>query len=834
MGRADDGMKCMEVRSLLKKGAYQDAFEVAETIDLNRVKSIVDLKVIASVYERLGEYEMAKDVLLRSYEKKRTKMVVYRLAYLSIKTGEFEDAEALYQEFSQMAPDSPDRYILRYGIDRAKNVDYVLRIATLQKLKNIEYTEEWGYELAKIYHKAGLHEECIRECKDLIIWFGQGVIVDKARLLCKYHEEGRESLDAYGVFEDNLSPEEQVERRERFERETADFAVQAEQLQEQEREQELKKMIDMDFERTVDLRQVMKEQGEDFDLFSQEVHRVWGRTSEEPVQPEAVMEQTEPQPVQSYGYGMQEDTENMLADSVAQVMDEPQEESYWTQMEEILPDEEPVTEFADPEAAFYGQEPFAEEFSQQEAEFGEEFMEPDVSGEAEYPEEEPLPEEAVQEDSHVAELAEEMAEDAVSDLTQEISDAEDTQQAEESMTEWDYVQAARKHIGMETKQAEDVEAEEEKEQKPLNRRERRNARRAAKREKRKKLAQEREQKVAPDEKEQEKLQEETLENTVSDVFVDTRVTEDHPEVVVWEDELASQVQAAMHETEVSVEDVEPQEPTKVLEPVSPEDVKEATEDSLEVQEAVEDTEATEEVVEQPDTADEQLEPAADTETVSEDRTEKAEVSDLPEEMEVQEDTAEEQKQAERQEEPESQPEPEEPQKEEASENASLESGSDFVDTYGMMLWEYFEKYQTDTRLCEDVYVALERAMKRKQPLNFIITCKRSERAVDLAKDIAKALKSLGLVQKQQVARITADKLNRMHLEQKYDEVAGGFLLVEGAKNMTPDTVQSILNMMEELKENIVVILCDARPYMMDLMGQYSMMKRYFSYDIAMK
>ena len=94
MGRGDDGMKCIEVRTLLKKGAYADALDVVETINIDKVKSIVSLKAIASVYERVGEYANAKAVLLRSYDIKRTKMTVYRLAYLSIKTEEFEDAES--------------------------------------------------------------------------------------------------------------------------------------------------------------------------------------------------------------------------------------------------------------------------------------------------------------------------------------------------------------------------------------------------------------------------------------------------------------------------------------------------------------------------------------------------------------------------------------------------------------------------------------------------------------------------------------------------------------------------------------------------------------------
>ena len=59
-------------------------------------------------------------------------------------------------------------------------------------------------------------------------------------------------------------------------------------------------------------------------------------------------------------------------------------------------------------------------------------------------------------------------------------------------------------------------------------------------------------------------------------------------------------------------------------------------------------------------------------------------------------------------------------------------------------------------------------------------------------------------------------------------------IVEEARKMTADTAQSIMNMVNELSDQVVVILCDARPYMKDLLDEYPMMNRYFPFDIAMK
>jgi tRNA A37 threonylcarbamoyladenosine biosynthesis protein TsaE len=53
-------------------------------------------------------------------------------------------------------------------------------------LKKTEYIEKWAYELAKTYYKAGMDQECVKECSDIILWFGEGVYVEKAKILRSY------------------------------------------------------------------------------------------------------------------------------------------------------------------------------------------------------------------------------------------------------------------------------------------------------------------------------------------------------------------------------------------------------------------------------------------------------------------------------------------------------------------------------------------------------------------------------------------------------------------------------------------------------------------------
>ena len=48
---------------------------------------------------------------------------------------------------------------------------------------------------ARLYHKAGNVDKCVRECKDIILWFGDGPIVDKARSLLEIYE-GKQEIPA--------------------------------------------------------------------------------------------------------------------------------------------------------------------------------------------------------------------------------------------------------------------------------------------------------------------------------------------------------------------------------------------------------------------------------------------------------------------------------------------------------------------------------------------------------------------------------------------------------------------------------------------------------------
>ena len=189
-------IRIAQVHHLVDERKYKKALAVMQTLDMRQVRALSDLRVFAEVYTKTEQYDAAKATYLRIYRRSHTKRVLYRLIYLSIRTNALNDAEAYYQEFVRMNPNVRDALILRYRIDKASGAPMDQLIEILQELKQEEYIEEWAYELAKLYHRAGRREECKAECQDIILWFGTGEIVERAKILIDHLEE-RDAVPYY-------------------------------------------------------------------------------------------------------------------------------------------------------------------------------------------------------------------------------------------------------------------------------------------------------------------------------------------------------------------------------------------------------------------------------------------------------------------------------------------------------------------------------------------------------------------------------------------------------------------------------------------------------------
>lgn len=177
-----------EIKRLVSEGDYAGAMEICDTIDWNRVKSVMMLCTVSDIYKINRRYEDSKNILLLAYDRHPGgRQIVYSLCELSIKLEEFVQAIEYYKEFVQIAPKDTGKYILLYKLYEAQDAGLEDRIDVLKKLKQREYKEKWAYELAYLYHRNGNVTDCIEECDELILWFGEGKYVMKALELKMLH-----------------------------------------------------------------------------------------------------------------------------------------------------------------------------------------------------------------------------------------------------------------------------------------------------------------------------------------------------------------------------------------------------------------------------------------------------------------------------------------------------------------------------------------------------------------------------------------------------------------------------------------------------------------------
>lgn len=202
MDKYEYNLKKDQMKALVAEGNYNAAAEIADSINWRKEKNVNLLVKAGDIYAKLKRYDEAKEILLMAYDRSPIgRMIIYRLAEISIKMKDLEEAEEYYNEFVEIAPHDNLKYVLRYKMSRANQADLPTRIAILEELKEAEYTEEWAYQLAYLYHQAGEIEKCIDTCDELILWFGEGVYVERAlELKMLYQPLSKAQEDKYRSF----------------------------------------------------------------------------------------------------------------------------------------------------------------------------------------------------------------------------------------------------------------------------------------------------------------------------------------------------------------------------------------------------------------------------------------------------------------------------------------------------------------------------------------------------------------------------------------------------------------------------------------------------------
>lgn len=174
-------VKLGEINKLVEARDYKGAMQIVDSIDWRRVKNVRTLCVVGEIYAANKRYEESKEIFLLAYHRAPIgKNILYRLIEVSLKMGQISEATEFFDEYREVAGNDNSQYILRYKIARAKNASLNEQIRILEEYKEKEFTERWSYELAKLYYKAGDKQKCLDLCNEMIRWFNDGNYVMKA------------------------------------------------------------------------------------------------------------------------------------------------------------------------------------------------------------------------------------------------------------------------------------------------------------------------------------------------------------------------------------------------------------------------------------------------------------------------------------------------------------------------------------------------------------------------------------------------------------------------------------------------------------------------------
>jgi hypothetical protein len=181
MNKYELGIKIDQIKKLAAKKEYTEAVAIAKDINWTKIKDWQALATAINVQEAVGDYEEARDMAILAYNRNLGgRKLVYKLTEFFIKVGDFDNANELYEEYSKSSQHDVSRFILYYDLRKAQNASDNELVGILEDYRDHEIDEKYMYELAKLYYKTGRKEECIKTCDNIVLWFQDGIYVEKA------------------------------------------------------------------------------------------------------------------------------------------------------------------------------------------------------------------------------------------------------------------------------------------------------------------------------------------------------------------------------------------------------------------------------------------------------------------------------------------------------------------------------------------------------------------------------------------------------------------------------------------------------------------------------
>ena len=338
MDKYEYRVRTEQMLEYVEQKSYKKAMEIADSIDWRKAKNAAMLCTASEIYEYNGEYEKSREILFIAYDRAPgSRKIVYRLGTLALKLNDVKEATDCYEEFIAMAPKDPNQYILRYKILKSQQAPLSQQIEALEEFKKAEYVEKWAYELARLYHEAGMEAECLEECDDLILWFSEGKYVYQAmELKMKYKPLTPLQQEKYNHRNEEKKPiKESVQAVEEVAEEAVEEAAEevVEEIAEEPTEEVVEEIVEEPVEEVVE--EIVEEPVEEVveEIVEEPAEEVVEEIVEEPA--EEVVEEIVEEPAEEV---VEEIVEEPAEEVVEEIVEEPAEEV----VEEIV--EEPVEE----------------------------------------------------------------------------------------------------------------------------------------------------------------------------------------------------------------------------------------------------------------------------------------------------------------------------------------------------------------------------------------------------------------------------------------------------------------------------------------------------------
>ena len=328
MDKYEYRVRTEQMLEYVEQKSYKKAMEIADSIDWRKAKNAAMLCTASEIYEYNGEYEKSREILFIAYDRAPgSRKIVYRLGTLALKLNDVKEATDCYEEFIAMAPKDPNQYILRYKILKSQQAPLSQQIEALEEFKKAEYVEKWAYELARLYHEAGMEAECLEECDDLILWFSEGKYVYQAmELKMKYKPLTPLQQEKYNHRNEEKKPiKESVQAVEEVAEEAVEEAAEevVEEIAEEPTEEVVEEIVEEPVEEVVE------------EIVEEPVEEVVEEIVEEPA--EEVVEEIVEEPAEEV---VEEIVEEPAEEVVEEIVEEPAEEVVEEIVEESV--EEPI------------------------------------------------------------------------------------------------------------------------------------------------------------------------------------------------------------------------------------------------------------------------------------------------------------------------------------------------------------------------------------------------------------------------------------------------------------------------------------------------------------